>query len=90
MEIEDCLPERRGLVVFPRHWAQVRIRAGQSPLQPSRLTIESHGRRCEVGGFLNEQEKSGLAMRLRRLIGRFEESPPLPSRDATTSPTNDR
>ena len=68
VEIEDCLPERRGLVVFPRHWAQVRIRAGQSPLHPSQLTIESHGRRCEIGNFLNEQERRGLARRLRALL----------------------
>ncbi|NCW56693.1 MAG: DUF2244 domain-containing protein [Gammaproteobacteria bacterium] len=63
---------------FPRHWAQVRIRAGGSPLHPSRLTVESHGRRHEIGHFLNEQERLGLAARLRRLIGRVDESPPLP------------
>jgi uncharacterized membrane protein len=63
--------------VFPRHWAQVRIRAAASPLHPSRLTIESHGRRFEVGSFLNEQERQGLAQRLRRLIGRVDESPSL-------------
>ena len=51
-------------VVFPRHWAQVKIRAGQSPLEPSQLTIESHGHRCEIGSFLNEQERSGLEGRL--------------------------
>jgi len=78
VEILEQLPERRGTVVFPRHWAQVRIRAGHSPLHPSRLTIESHGRRCEVGSFLNEQERTGLAKRLRCLIGRIDESPPLP------------
>ncbi len=89
VEIEDCLPKRRQRVVFPRHWAQVRIRAGQSPLDPSRLTIESQGRRCEVGSFLNEQERTGLAKRLRRLIGRIDESPPLPPQDSTTRlPTN--
>jgi uncharacterized membrane protein len=87
VEIEEHLPERQGRVVFPRHWAQVRIRAGHSPLHPSRLTIESHGRRCEVGSFLNEQERTGLAKRLRRLIGRVDESPPLPFADPTPDPT---
>jgi uncharacterized membrane protein len=52
-------------------------RRPDSPLHPSRLTIESHGRRCEVGSFLTEQERRGLAQRLTRLIGRIDESPSL-------------
>jgi uncharacterized membrane protein len=64
-------------VVFPRHWARVKLRRPQSPLHPSCLTIESHGRRCEVGSFLTEQERQGLAQRLTRLIGRVDESPTL-------------
>ncbi len=75
--IEDQSPPRPRRVEFPRHWAQVRIRAGGSPLHPSRLTVESHGRRHEIGSFLNEQERLGLAKRLKRLIGRVDESPPL-------------
>lgn len=85
VEIDEHLPQRQGRTVFPRHWAQVRIRAGHSPLHPSRLTIESHGRRCEVGSFLNEQERTGLAKRLKRLIGRVAESPPLPVQDPATN-----
>jgi uncharacterized membrane protein len=64
-------------VVFPRHWARVTLRRPDSPLHPSRLAIESHGRRCEVGSFLTEQERRGLAQRLTRLIGRIDESPSL-------------
>ncbi len=64
-------------VVFPRHWAQVKLRRPISGLHPSRLVIESHGRRCEVGSFLTEQERHGLASRLMRLIGRINESPSL-------------
>lgn len=64
-------------VVFPRHWAQVKLRRPQSRLHPSRLTIESHGRQCEVGGFLTDEERRGLALRLERLIGRVNESPSL-------------
>ena len=79
VEIEDCRPPKQSCVVFPRHWAQVRIRAGGSPLHPSRLTVESHGRRHELGSFLNEQERQALALRLKRLIGRVDESPPLPA-----------
>ena len=64
-------------VVFPRHWARVKLRRPHSRLHPSCLTIESHGRRCEVGSFLTEQERRGLAQRLTRLIGRIDESPSL-------------
>jgi uncharacterized membrane protein len=64
-------------VVFPRHWAQVKLRGADTPLHPSRLTIESHGRSYEVGSFLTEEERRGLAGRLRRSIGRVNESPPL-------------
>jgi uncharacterized membrane protein len=64
-------------VVFPRHWAQVKLRRPASRLHPSRLTIESHGRQCELGSFLTEEERRGLALRLQRLIGRVNESPSL-------------
>ena len=64
-------------VVFPRHWAQVKLRRPASRLHPSRLTIESHGRQCEVGSFLTEAERRGLALRLQRLVGRISESPSL-------------
>jgi uncharacterized membrane protein len=62
-------------VVFPRHWAQVKLRRPAARLHPSRLTIESHGRQCELGSFLTEEERRGLALRLQRLIGRVNESP---------------
>jgi uncharacterized membrane protein len=62
---------------FPRHWARVRLRHASSRWHPSRLTIESHGRSCEVGGFLTEEERRALALRLVRCVGRVNESPPL-------------
>ncbi|MGH8198993.1 MAG: DUF2244 domain-containing protein [Steroidobacteraceae bacterium] len=65
--------------VFQRHWAQVKLRCPASRLHPSRLTIESHGRQCELGSFLTEEERYGLALRLQRLIGRINESPSLAS-----------
>jgi uncharacterized membrane protein len=64
-------------VVFPRHWAQVKLRRPASRLHPSRLTIESHGRQCELGSFLTEAERRGLALRLQRLVGHVNESPSL-------------
>ncbi|MEO7773754.1 MAG: DUF2244 domain-containing protein [Steroidobacteraceae bacterium] len=64
-------------VMFPRYWAQVKLRAAHTPLHPSRLTIESHGRACEVGQFLTEQERRSVAGRLARAIGRVSETRPL-------------
>ncbi|HEX2790348.1 MAG TPA: DUF2244 domain-containing protein [Steroidobacteraceae bacterium] len=69
--------ERREQVVFPRHWAQVKLRRADTHLHPSRLTIESHGRSYEVGSFLTEEERRALAARLMRSVGRISESPPL-------------
>jgi uncharacterized membrane protein len=69
---------RSSRVVFPRHWAQVKLRRSAARLHPSRLTIESHGRQCELGSFLTEEERRGLALRVQRLIGRINESPSWP------------
>jgi uncharacterized membrane protein len=78
---ESVLVEHRGLAgsrqtVFPRHWARVRLR---DPLRAhaSRLVIESHGRACEVGRFLTEEERCNLASRLQQLVGKTSESPAL-------------
>ena len=76
----------RGRIVhseFSRHWAQVKLRRPKSPWHPSRLTIESHGRACELGSFLTEEARCALAGRLRRLIGRVNESPRLRPDDCT-------
>jgi uncharacterized membrane protein len=76
VRIESRERTGRERVVFPRHWAQVKLRRPTASLHPSRLTIESHGRQCELGNFLTEEERRGLALRLQRLIGRVNESPP--------------
>jgi uncharacterized membrane protein len=75
VSIERRDRRRTSCVVFPRHWAQVKLRRPAVRLHPSRLTIESHGRQCELGSFLTEEERRGLALRLQRLIGRVNESP---------------
>ena len=74
VSIESCDRRRHAHIVFPRHWAQVKLRRSAAQLHPSRLTIESHGRQCELGSFLTEEERRGLARRLQRLIGRVNES----------------
>lgn len=75
--VKTCDGRAVTTAMFPRHWAQVKLRGGVSPLHPSRLTIESHGRRREIGSFLTEQERRSLAGRLQRLIGNVSEAPPL-------------
>jgi len=75
VRVESLRGSRSEQVVFSRHWAQVKLRRPASRLHPSRLVIESHGRQCEVGDFLTEEERRGLAQRLTRLIGRINESP---------------
>jgi len=77
VSVESRDREHSVQVVFPRHWAQVKLRRPVSRLHPSRLTIESHGRQFELGSFLTEEERRGLALRLQRLIGRVNESPSL-------------
>ena len=83
-ENEVCIESRRKRgamtqVVFPRHWARVKLLRSYAPSHPSRLLIESSGRSCEVGQFLTEEERRGVARQLGRLIGRTAESPPLGS-----------
>jgi uncharacterized membrane protein len=74
----ECLRRnRRCEVVFSRHWSQVKLRRPLSRLHPCRLTIESQGSALEVGRFLTDEERYGLAVRLQRLVGRMNESPSL-------------
>lgn len=75
--IETVLRGKLTRIVFSRHWARIRLRAPFYALHPSRLTIESHGRWIEVGGFLNEEERRRLALRLQRLVGMRSASPAL-------------
>jgi uncharacterized membrane protein len=78
VSVESVVRQVSARVVFPRHWAQVKLRRPAARLHPSRLTIESHGRQCELGSFLTEEERLGLALRLQRLIGRVNETPSWP------------
>jgi uncharacterized membrane protein len=75
--IEQCGASQSSRMVFPRHWATVKLRDPQVARYPSRLLIESHGRGCEVGRFLTEDERRILAGRLRELVGRTSQSPAL-------------
>jgi uncharacterized membrane protein len=72
----DLAPALRRRIVFPRHWARVKIRRPNS--LRSSLVIESHGRSHEVGRFLTEEERRHLAAQLQLLIGGTNQSPALP------------
>jgi uncharacterized membrane protein len=75
--IERRAPNGSRRTVFPRHWARVTLRDPQAGRHLRRLTIESHGRACEVGRFLTDDERCHLAARLERLVGKTSESPAL-------------
>ena len=77
IRIETRDGTRHEQIEFTRHWAQVTLRRADTRLHPSRLTIDSHGRSYEVGGFLNEEERRALAAKLVRSVGRINQSPPL-------------
>jgi uncharacterized membrane protein len=77
VRVESVHRDCRSEVVFSRHWSQVKLRRPVSRLHPSRLTIESKGEELEVGRFLTEEDRLGLAIRLQGLIGRMNESPSL-------------
>ena len=70
-------PQVDRVSVFPRHWVKVKLHAPLAALHPARLLFESHGRVCEVGRFLTEDERRGLAVRLKQLVGNVNESPAL-------------
>ncbi|RPI12897.1 MAG: DUF2244 domain-containing protein [Lysobacterales bacterium] len=75
--VERRAPTGSLKTVFPRHWARVTLRDPPAPPHRSRLTIESHGRACEVGRFLTDDERRRVAERLARLVGKTSESPAL-------------
>lgn len=56
---------------FQRPWTQV-ILQRSGGWYPSRLFIRSHGRQVEIGRFLNEEERRGLAEALARIITPLE------------------
>jgi uncharacterized membrane protein len=75
--VQHRSPDGNWDLVFPRHWSRVKLHAPPAALHPSRLTLESHGRVCEVGRFLTEDDRRGLAVRLKQLVGNVNESPAL-------------
>lgn len=57
---------------FQRNWTQVVLEHPQVSWHPSRLLIRSRGRQVEIGRFLNEEERRGLAEALAKMITPLE------------------
>jgi len=53
---------------FQRAWARVTLEQARINGYPSRLTIRSHGRAAEIGGYLADAEKEHLALELRQAM----------------------
>ncbi len=66
IEIGHDSPER--CYELKRVWAQVVLQRPWNNWYPSRLFIRSHGRQVEIGRFLNEAERQGLAKELQKII----------------------
>ncbi len=52
-------PESRH--VFQRPWTKLVLERSRNNWYPSRLLVRSHSEQVEIGQFLNEQERQGLA-----------------------------
>ena len=66
--IERTEGGRIGRDEFPRAWARVDLVASRHRGHPGRLFVGSHGRRCEVGRTLTEEERRSMSGRLKALI----------------------
>ena len=53
---------------FERTWLQVVHKHSSHSWYPSSLLLRSHGKQLEIGQFLNEEERKGLAIDLRNAI----------------------
>ena len=61
--------ELNELIRLPRHWSRVVLLRDPRDWYPSRLVLECHGRRIEVGAALVEAEREALANDLRAQMG---------------------
>lgn len=55
-------------VEFEKSWLQIVVDKSWNQWYPSRLLLRSHGKQMEIGSFLNEEERKGLAITLRRAM----------------------
>ncbi|CAN5143395.1 hypothetical protein BH24PSE2_BH24PSE2_05280 [soil metagenome] len=65
--VEKHGPQGGCMIEFSRYWARVVLSATR-PGQPARLLLRSHGRQCEIGRFLTEQDRLALKRRLEKSL----------------------
>jgi uncharacterized membrane protein len=70
---------------FQRQWAGVVLEQSPNSWYPSHLYLRSHGRQVEIAVFLNEQERRGLAVELRKALRRESAPAGKPITSAGTS-----
>ena len=68
IEVVDHDSKSKRQQTFLRAWAQVKLEQARINGYPSRLTIRSHGRAIEIGGYLADEEKEHLALELRQAM----------------------
>lgn len=68
VDIVECDETSERQQTFQRAWAQVKLEQARISGYPSRLTIGSHGRTVEIGGYLADAEKERLALELREAM----------------------
>ena len=68
IEVVDHDSKSKRQQTFIRAWAQVKLEQARINGYPSRLTIRSHGRAIEIGGYLADEEKQQLALELRQAM----------------------
>lgn len=62
--VETGHKKREKSYQFKRLWTKVSLEKPAYDWHPSRLLIQSQGKQLEIGGFLNEEERRGLAREL--------------------------
>ncbi len=74
VEVEEGAIRSRTRHRFDRAWVQLQWRLSDS-YKPPRLYLCQQGRVVEIGAFLTQQERSTLAISLRRALADFDEQP---------------
>jgi uncharacterized membrane protein len=55
---------------YQRHWAKFLVQKPRHSWDPAIVSIRSHGKETELGGFLNKPDKTELIRQLKRVVPR--------------------
>lgn len=59
----------------PRAWARISLERSPIAWYPSRLSVAFQGQQVEIGRFLNEMERQGLAVELQGMVRSYRWQP---------------